>query len=317
MQRKRLRFTVKRATTETPTITTQPADGEYVTGDTAAALSVVAGVSDDGTLSYQWYDKDDAPISGATSATYLPDISVAGSETYYVIVTNTSEDAVASASATSTTATITVEAFAITSTASTSVAYGVAGTFDVTTNATNGMVSYSLSGAPTGVSINTDGEIAIAATTQGGTHTFTITANHNGEEATQSFTLTITVTNAEEPNIVTQPVGANYKVGDTATALRVAAEINDGGTLSYEWYIVTEESNTQIGSGQTFTPPTDAVGTFEYFAVVTNANNHATGTQTASAESDTITITVRALSAPLLHLTIIQRRRWEQKQHSP
>ena len=60
--------------TTTP-ITTQPSDATYGQGETPAALTVGAS-STAGTLTYQWYQCDDAnktnaqPISGATSASY-------------------------------------------------------------------------------------------------------------------------------------------------------------------------------------------------------------------------------------------------------
>ena len=70
---------------EVPTITTQPATKtDFGAGNMTA--TVVAEVSDGGTLTYQWYNAaDDSEVVGATAAT----LSTADEGTYYVIVTNT------------------------------------------------------------------------------------------------------------------------------------------------------------------------------------------------------------------------------------
>ena len=73
---------------EQPTITTQPATKiDFPAGDLTA--TVVASVTDGGTLSYQWYNaSDDSEVAGATDAT----LTTITEGTYYVIVTNTLAD---------------------------------------------------------------------------------------------------------------------------------------------------------------------------------------------------------------------------------
>jgi len=79
---------------QTPNITVQPR-GETVTVNGSVALSVTAGVSDSGTLSYQWYSNNTnsnsggSAISGETGASYNPPTGTAGTVYYYVVVTNT------------------------------------------------------------------------------------------------------------------------------------------------------------------------------------------------------------------------------------
>lgn len=89
---------------ETPSISTQPADGDYCAVADITELKVVASVSDGGTLLYQW-KKDGADIDGANSATYTP----TGEGTYTCVVTNTLADHT-SASTTSNEAVITINA---------------------------------------------------------------------------------------------------------------------------------------------------------------------------------------------------------------
>ena len=90
---------------QTPTISTQPVSASYTTGDTATPLTCSVSVTDGGTLSWQWHTTGGA-ISGATSASYTPDTSAAGTTGYYCTVTNTLGQNTASVD--SDTATVTV-----------------------------------------------------------------------------------------------------------------------------------------------------------------------------------------------------------------
>ena len=93
-----------------PSITaSQLSNATYTAGTSAGALSVSASVSDGGTLSYQWY-KNGSAISNAIYSSYTPDVSTAGSATYYCVVTNTnnSVNGTKTAITTSASATITV-----------------------------------------------------------------------------------------------------------------------------------------------------------------------------------------------------------------
>ena len=76
---------------ETPKISKGLADGTYTVGATATALSVEATASDGGTLTHQWC-KGEELIDGATSASYTPDTTTAGTFTYKVVVTNTNNN---------------------------------------------------------------------------------------------------------------------------------------------------------------------------------------------------------------------------------
>ena len=76
---------------EIPKISKGLADGTYTVGATATALSVEATVSDGGTLTYQWY-KNEVKITGATSKSYSPSTTTAGTFKYKVVVTNTNNN---------------------------------------------------------------------------------------------------------------------------------------------------------------------------------------------------------------------------------
>ena len=101
---------------------------------------------------------------------------------------------------------------------------------------------------------------------------------------------------AEAPVITTSPTGAVYAVNAAATALTVAATVNDGGTITYAWYKNTANSNEGgelVGSESTYTPSTDTLGTVYYYAVVTNTNESATGAKTATTKTDAVAVEVK------------------------
>ncbi len=82
---------------QTPVITTQPQDASYLAGEAAAPLTVKASVTDNGTLSYQWFSCDANGyhvqyISGATGTSYTPPTDVPGTYYYGCGVTNTLPD---------------------------------------------------------------------------------------------------------------------------------------------------------------------------------------------------------------------------------
>lgn len=78
-----------------------------------------------------------------------------------------------------------------------------------------------------------------------------------------------------------------YCIGAAADSLVCNATVNDGGTLSWAWY----EGETVVGTGNTFTPPTDTLGERSYFCIVTNTTEGELLTTT----SGTVTIRVREL----------------------
>ena len=75
----------------TPNITTQPIGATYAKDATAAALEVVASGD---ALTYQWYSNTSnstsgaTPINNATSSTYTPATTTAGTKYYYCVVSS-------------------------------------------------------------------------------------------------------------------------------------------------------------------------------------------------------------------------------------
>jgi hypothetical protein len=88
------------ANAQTPAISVHPQGATYTEGaPSVTPLSVTAGVSDGGDITYQWYSNTSNSntggtiIGGATTASYTPPVTTAGTTYYYVEVTNTNNNA--------------------------------------------------------------------------------------------------------------------------------------------------------------------------------------------------------------------------------
>ena len=69
--------------------------------------------------------------------------------------------------------------------------------------------------------------------------------------------------------INTQPVGANYLIGRTATALNCEATAGNGGALTYTWYSCDDALGTNpVALAGAPTPSTAAAATFYYYCTV-------------------------------------------------
>ncbi|MGE7110896.1 S-layer homology domain-containing protein [Lysinibacillus sp. NPDC047702] len=309
----------------TPTIDTQPIDKTVNVGE-SATLSVAA--SGGASLSYQWYQNTTNStsggtlITGATSPTYAVPTNIVGTTYYYSIVTNTDNSATGSKTATTTSSVAKVQVNALTHAATPNidtqptdktVNVGESATLSVaasggaslsyqwysnTTNSTSG-----------GTLINgaTSPMYAVSTNTAGTTYYYSIVTNTDNS-ATGSKTATTTssvakvqvnaLTHAATPTIDTQPIDKTVNVGESAT-LSVAA--SGGASLSYQWYSNTTNSTSggTLINGATspmYAVPTNTEGTTYYYSIVTNTDNSATGSKTATATSSVAKVQVNALT---------------------
>ena len=227
-----------------PHILSQPLGAEYTYGDTAAALTVSASISDSGTLSYRWYrneidsNEGGTVITGATGASYTPPVSSAGMVYYYVEVTNTIADngdgGNKSATERSDVAAITVNKANPTVTWPT----GLTATYGQT------LSSISLPGNGTG--------------SPAGTFTWTTPSNAVGSAGTRSHSMTFTPNETANYNTLTQNVNITVnKANPTITW--------PTGLIAYYTQTLSNISLPGNGTGSpagafTWTTPSNSVG---------------------------------------------------------
>jgi hypothetical protein len=129
------------------------------------------------------------------------------------------------------------------------------------------------------------------------TNTKTVTGNPTATtiSGVAAITVTTVITDAETPYITTQPQNASAYIGDNTT-ISVTAIVYDGGTLSYQWYRNSVNNNfggapISGATGRSYSPPAATEGSAYYYVAVTNTNTGVNGYQTATATSNTATVT--------------------------
>lgn len=146
-----------------------------------------------------------------------------------------------------------------------------------------------------------------------------ISQNHNQWSATDVFapagTVTEILTDAAAPIITVQPPPTVLVSQNVPMSLSVTAT---GLSLSYQWYKQSGNVNGQPipgETGNTYAPPTSAVGTTDYYCVVTNTDSSATGNKTAAATTNICSVTVTAPPPPVLLTSISVTRQPDKVQY--
>ena len=124
--------------------------------------------------------------------------------------------------------------------------------------------------------------------------------------ASESTGVTLTVNKAapigaEQPKPI-RLTSASYEVGGQAAALDGATTVDDGGTVTYQWYRAAgaDSFNGTPITGETnaaYTPDTSAAGTYYYYVVATNTKTDGEGATTVGTTSNMAVITVTAPTA--------------------
>jgi len=139
----------------------------------------------------------------------------------------------------------------ITSASNTTMVSGTASTFQVTATGT-APISYSLTGAPTGVTINsTSGLISIGAAVAVGVHSFTVTASNGAlTNAAQAFTLTVNAApGISGPTALTLTAGYGATSTDafTATGSPAPTVTKTSGNAAITWNSGTKKLDIAAG----------------------------------------------------------------------
>ena len=327
---------------QAPIISAQPETATTVTTGASVALTVTAGVTDGGTLSYQWYSNTTNSNTGGTptgsnAAGYSPPTSSTGTLYYYVEVTNTNTGpgitGATTATTTSQVAAVTVNnlvnaqmpVIATQPTAAT-VNAGANVTLTVTAGVTDGgVLSYkwysNTANSNTGGTLisSATGSSYVPSTSTAGTLYYYVVITNTNALATGSQTAAVTsapagvtvnpVTNAQTPVISGHPQNATVNAGASVT-LTVTAGVTDGGTLSYQWYRNTSGGNsggTAVGGATagSYAPPTSTIGTAYYYVVITNRNTTVSGAQTATTTSNTASVVVSEPAQPTYAIGVV------------
>ena len=110
-----------------------------------------------------------------------------------------------------------------------------------------------------------------------------------------------TLSNALVPSIFENPISASYDYNALSTPLYVRAKSNDGGLISYQWYMAENEysDGVKIGTNSNeLTIDTPVSGTFYYYVIVTNTHDYAENIKTATATSTRAKVTVGVNTIP-------------------
>ncbi|MCL2425714.1 MAG: DUF5695 domain-containing protein [Oscillospiraceae bacterium] len=138
--------------------------------------------------------------------------------------------------------------------------------------------TFTLSNSSNPAALSNAGVVTRGLENQAGTITVTATSGQFTAVREFNFLVLRQMDAAEVPNIVVQPQ-AVVLVNDAnpSATLSVEANVTDAGTLTYQWYSNTTNSNvggTAIpdATESEFTAPTLEAGTVYYYVVITNTN---------------------------------------------
>lgn len=284
--------------TPTPTVTISGGGTVYVGGRTNITSSASTA---SGTLSYQWRKSSNgsvwSDIGGATSSSYSPANTSAGTTYYRVVVTNTLNGFTKTATSNSVTVTVNpTPAPTINSQSVNDATYyrgGIAQPFSCSATSSQGSVSYQWQRSANGsswsnISGATSSSYTPPAATVGTTYYrcyITNTLNGYTKSATTG-TARIIVNGVPTPTLTSSASikDANYYMYQSAAMLNASATAA-AGAISYQWQKSTDGSSWQNMAGETtsfFIPDTNTQGTNYYRAVITNTLNGYTATLTTS-----------------------------------
>lgn len=296
--------------TPTPTISITGGKTVYV-GESSQLKATASSAS--GTITYQWQSSADnstwSDISGATSSTYSPANSSAGTTYYRCVATNTLNGFTKTANSNSVTVTVNATPTpSISSQSVNSASYyrgDSAASFSVKASSTKGSISYqwqsSTNGSKWSNISGATGTSYTPSTASVGTTYYrcNVTNTLNGyTKSTTSNTATITVSGVPAPVLSPDASikNANYYQYQTASLLNASATASPG-VISYQWQSSTDGSSWSNMAGQIgsyLLPTTDTQGTTYYRAIITNTYNG----YTASTTTNSAKIVVSGAPAP-------------------
>lgn len=303
-----------------PAITTQPASSTVCLSGTPNILSFTAtGVI--GTPTYQWYSNiannttNGTAIPGETNATYSPPTSTVGTLYYYCIITLPSGGC---SNIKTNTATVTVLPNATittqpTPTQSICVGITIPTPLTISYSGGTGTVSYQWYANTTNATVG--GSLITGATSTAYTPpVYTIPSNYyyyatvslsgNGCSPATSNVAEIVV--FADPTVSVQPITTQTLCQNATPSNLNVTTIGGNGAFSYQWFSSLTNSNTGGtlifgATNNSFTPPTNTVGTKYYYCVVSQST---VGCGVTSATAEVIIISAPTNTTPLVSSTV-------------
>jgi hypothetical protein len=275
-------------------ITTQPSSVpqalcQNLTTPAVTPLSVAGtGI---GTINYQWFSNatnsiaGGSPITGANTSTFTPPTSTLGTSYYFASIRGSCGTVFSTVSGAVTVGQIT----AITTSplsgpqtfcenaSTTTLTAGATGTGTIAYqwyyNTTNAYVGGKTMFGSTGTSISP------SSSTAGTKYYFATAIGSCGPTVVTGISGAITINPATV--ITTQPSAATQNVCLNGTTNPLTVIAAGTGTLTYQWYSNTTNTNTggtiiQNATSNSYTPPSNVAGTRYYFVIVTGACGTAT-----------------------------------------
>ena len=269
-------------------ITNQPqASQNLCVGSTIAAPLTVAYSGGTGTPSYQWYSNSvnsttgGTLIPGAVNATYMPPTFIsAGSNYYYVVITLSGSNCGNLISAIAEVIVNNDPTIATQPLSSQRICQGaILQNLEVIMTDLTGVFSYqwysnSVNNTTSGTSIlGATASTYSPPTTIAGTIYYYCIITQNGMTGCSVTSAIATVITNIAPNFTTQPISNTLCFGQTTPQLNVAYT-NGSGTVQYQWYSNTINSNSggiAIASANTanYAPDVTSVGTLFYYCIIT------------------------------------------------
>jgi hypothetical protein len=272
-----------------PSITIQPVSQTIVAGKAATFSVTTSGTTP---LSYQW-NKNGAPISGATSASYkTPNTTALDNGSQFVVIVTNSLSSVTSVAVT---LAVNVPPSIMTQPVSQTVIAGQTVIFSGVATGTSPLsYQWKENGSPlSGATLASYTTPVTSAADSGESFTVTVT-NAAGSMTSNNAVLTVNV----PPSITTQPVSQTVVVGKNAI---FSVTVSGTSPLSYQW----DKNGARI-SGATSasynTPPTTALDNQSQFVVVVT---NSAGTLTSMVANLTILMPPSITTQPLSQKVVV------------
>jgi gliding motility-associated-like protein len=270
-----------------PTFTTQPTPSEICLNGNATLLEVDYA-NGTGAPAYQWFSNTNninsggTLITGATNTSYNPPTNTVGETFYYAEISFSSgacSQIVSNTASVNVVPQITINAFAPQQTICVG---GTADQLEVTFSGGTGNPTYQWFSNTSNT--NTGGTLIATATnnsytppvfTNAGNFYFYVEISLDGDGCSFALSDVFEVNVLADPIINTQPI-TSQELCQNAVPTDLAVVVSGGTTSNkiYQWYLNTTNSNaggiTITGETLgTYSPSTDTVGTFYYYAVIT------------------------------------------------